>query len=105
VTGLADSNPSSRPIRTPGSNWDATSTAIVCSDIRDERWRQECKIQTGKIPWDCADPNVDHDRKLAVLVEEVGEVGRALIEGDGLRAELVQVAAVAVAWIESLDAA
>ena len=41
----------------------------------------------------------------AVLNEETGEVSRALLQDDrpGLRAELVQCAAVAVAWIESLD--
>ncbi len=41
--------------------------------------------------------------KLAVLTEEVGEVAKALLEHDreGLRDELVQVAAVAVAWLEA----
>ena len=77
----------------------------VCAEIQAERWRQECKVQTGRIPWDCADPAVDDDRKLAVLAEEVGEVARALIEGDGLRAELIQVAAVALAWAESFPEA
>ena len=47
------------------------------------------------------------DRALTILTEEVGEVARAIIEGDGdgLRIELVQVAAVAVAMIEGLDTA
>lgn len=42
--------------------------------------------------------------KLGVLAEELGEVARAVLDGDGdgLRAELAQVAAVAVAWLESL---
>jgi NTP pyrophosphatase (non-canonical NTP hydrolase) len=44
----------------------------------------------------------------AILGEEVGEVHRALLKQDGersgdLRHELVQVAAVAVAWVEALD--
>ena len=41
----------------------------------------------------------------AVLNEETGEVSRALLQEDrpGLRDELVQCAAVAVAWIECLD--
>jgi NTP pyrophosphatase (non-canonical NTP hydrolase) len=51
----------------------------------------------------------DHPIWLAVLTEEVGEVANAIIEHDKtsaeLRAELVQVAAVACAWIEALDAA
>jgi len=39
------------------------------------------------------------------IVEEVGEVARALEDDDSqLRVELVQVAAVAVAWLEALDA-
>lgn len=44
--------------------------------------------------------------KLAVLIEEVGEVGRAIYEKEErarLREELVQVAAVAVAWAETLE--
>lgn len=49
---------------------------------------------------------------LPVLVEEVGEVANAMIETrlgalggyDKMRAELVQVAAMAVAWIDAIDA-
>lgn len=45
--------------------------------------------------------------RLAVLTEEVGEVAKELLEGDGnkvnLRMELIQVAAVAVRWIEALE--
>ena len=48
---------------------------------------------------------------LAVLMEEVGEAAREVLRqrvvGDGdvrrLREELVQVAAVAVQWVEALD--
>ena len=38
----------------------------------------------------------------AILVEEIGEVNKALLTGGDLESELVQVAAVAVAWLESL---
>jgi len=41
--------------------------------------------------------------KLAVLLEEVGEVARNVLEKESPRDELVQVAAVAVAWLEGLD--
>ena len=44
---------------------------------------------------------------LSILGEEIGEVGRALFDSEGdaaLRAELIQVAACALAWIESIDA-
>ncbi len=48
----------------------------------------------------------NHSIWLAVLTEEVGEVANALIEHDRtdahVREELVQVAAVACAWIEAL---
>jgi NTP pyrophosphatase (non-canonical NTP hydrolase) len=50
------------------------------------------------------------EQKLAVLVEEVGEVARELCESraesrspdSNLKTELIQLAAVAVAWSESL---
>ena len=40
---------------------------------------------------------------LAIIVEEIGEVAKALLENDDFTeagAELIQVAAVAVAWLE-----
>lgn len=49
----------------------------------------------------------DDPRFLPILVEGVGEVAKALTEREGraaLRAELVQVAAVAAAWIDAIDA-
>lgn len=50
-------------------------------------------------------PQIGWGAKLAILVEEVGEVATATSRGDAveLRAELIQVAAMAAAWIESLD--
>ncbi|MGC4107907.1 MAG: hypothetical protein QM753_16410 [Thermomicrobiales bacterium] len=44
----------------------------------------------------------------AILGEEVGEVSRAILDdragkGGNLRDELLQVAAVAVAWVECID--
>jgi NTP pyrophosphatase (non-canonical NTP hydrolase) len=69
--------------------------AIVDERLRqDERW--------GGVPG--VDRRDDHTYA-AVLGEEYGEVCRAWLERDtaALRAELVQVAAVACAWIEELD--
>jgi NTP pyrophosphatase (non-canonical NTP hydrolase) len=42
---------------------------------------------------------------LAILHEETGEAARAILEADeeNMRAELIQVAAVAVAWVEDID--
>jgi hypothetical protein len=53
---------------------------------------------------DCSSTDVDWTVKSMVLTEECGEVARAILdlEIDQLREELVQVAAVAVAWLESM---
>lgn len=71
-----------------------------------ERVRQEAKWGGEHAHgWgSCADNGVAPFVKAAVLGEECGEVQRALLDGDraGLAKELVQVAAVAVAWLESL---
>jgi hypothetical protein len=53
-------------------------------------------------------PDMPAVEKLAALVEEVGEVGRAMTyDGDQgvvpLVRELLQVAAVALSWVEALD--
>ena len=95
------------------------ATARILVDVRAERERQEA-IGTAKreagIAWhSCADPDMSggDDKRAAVLGEEFGEVCRAVLESgygtDGagdqaLRDELVQVAAVAVAWAEAIDA-
>ena len=55
---------------------------------------------------DCSSAGVPEAVKVAVLTEEAGEVARAFLDGDraGLQRELVQVAAVAFAWLEGLSA-
>lgn len=79
-------------------------TDVVLCDIGDERERQEELKAAGRFPHTCADDVPDSD-KLVILVEEVGEVARAIQSRDraNLREELVQVAAVACAWVEALD--
>lgn len=64
----------------------------------------ERKRQDEKWGW----PNTglagdDPHKKVSILLEEVGEVANALLEGDqeNLDKELVQVAAVAFAWLEA----
>lgn len=93
--------------------------------ISAERERQEKLKKEGKFAYSAADV-VDEFRKLSILTEEVGEVGRVLNDHydacdkldssddlsrrdysrdeceKQLRDELTQVAAVAVAWLESL---
>jgi hypothetical protein len=75
--------------------------------IRAERRRQAEKWG-GRHPWgvgDCSSLGVADTVKAAVLAEECGEVARAVLDSDpeSLRNELVQVAAVAVAWLEALS--
>lgn len=75
----------------------------VLVDVSNERRRQEQLVEDGKFPWTCANLLAPDAYKLAVLVEEVGEVATALVvDQSNLRLELIQVAAVAVAWAEAL---
>ena len=86
----------------------------VFARIAAERCRQQELLKAGKFTYTCSSPVVDDNRKLRILVEEVGEVAEAierlemskrghLPAKEHLREELVQVAAVAVAWLESLE--
>lgn len=80
-----------------------------------ERDRQDVLKAVGRFQHTCADnPGLADVEKLAVLVEEVGEVAREVLGGaelvhDGtpsqekLRTELVQCAAISLAWIEALS--
>lgn len=72
--------------------------------IRTERERQEALYADGVLPMIASRPECPDGARLAALAEEVGEVGRALLDGGDVRRELVQVAAVAVAWIEGMEA-
>ncbi len=76
------------------------TTEEVYEAIRAERARQDSKFKTQAGEW----KSTAH-RKLTVLMEEVGEIARAILEGDteNLRTEIVQVAAVSVKWLESFD--
>lgn len=76
------------------------ATAIL--DIIEERVRQENLKAAGRFTYTCADSTPTLADKLAILAEEFGEVARAVCEGDkeNLRTELVQVAAVCLAWLE-----
>ena len=70
-----------------------------------ERMRQEQLRAEGRFAHTAADPEMSDTAFLAVLMEEVGEVARAINDGEGakrLKDELVQVAAVCVARLELL---
>ena len=76
-------------------------TEKVVLSVVEERARQNKKWGREPGEW-----RADAGVKLAVLTEEVGEVARALLEGSSiehLRMELIEVAAVAVAWAEDCD--
>ena len=84
----------------------------ICEEILDERARQARLRAEGKFTHTAASPDLPDGYRLTALVEEVGEAAEAVLERNGfigkpkgtdLRKELVQVAAVAVAWIEALD--
>lgn len=83
--------------------------------ITQERERQERLLVERNWKWSMATIGVDDTLKLMPLMEEVGEVAHAIrvkegfaVAGNnhnnhGLQAELIQVAACAVAWLESLE--
>lgn len=77
------------------------SPGEVLALVEQERARQE--VMRKGLPL-ASDPSLAWPLKLAALVEEVGEVARALNDDSPplcLQAELVQVCAVAWAWLES----
>jgi NTP pyrophosphatase (non-canonical NTP hydrolase) len=89
------------------------ASAAVLQDVLVERQRQT--ESWGMTKGDCAQPSTPDTRRLGILMEEVGEVAE-LVNDDGIIGdrprgvvvkemyeELVQVAAVAVAWCEGLS--
>lgn len=95
--------------------WPDGPSGEVAREIYEERLRQEQLKAEGRFKYTCAENGLTLGEKLAVLMEEVGEAARAMSEccgtiGDthfanphaALRKELIQVAAVAMAWVESL---
>lgn len=89
----------------------------VIDNVYLERIRQEKLKLQGKFYWTCADlynnnKPITTAEKLSVLAEEFGEVARLVTETvidsnrynpKELMKELIQVAAVAVAWCEAID--
>jgi len=87
-----------------------SATESVLNEVAKERTRQEMLKVEGRFRHTLADRGMDDGEKLAAICEEVGEVGRALLgnrmlvqDGGDLRKELIQVAALAVAWVESIQ--
>jgi NTP pyrophosphatase (non-canonical NTP hydrolase) len=80
-------------------------------DVSRERVSQDHAKATGRFLYTCADSELSDVQRLAVLAEEFGEVSREVAEEvaghykdlEKLRKELIQTAAVCVAWVESID--
>jgi NTP pyrophosphatase (non-canonical NTP hydrolase) len=107
-----------------GDDMIARDLSLVFVEITDERTRQDAKWggvpglerrddhtyaavlgeEFGEVCKAWLERRDDHTYA-AVLGEEFGEVCKAWLERDtdALRAELIQTAAVAVAWVEELD--
>lgn len=95
----------------------ADPTRGALGAVAEERRRQEAKCAAKRAEgfehWRTpADPLCPDDIRFPILAEELGEVAKELNDargenrppGPNLRVELIHVAAVAVAWIEWLDA-
>lgn len=72
-------------------------------DRQEVKWNRPHRWGHGS----CASTAVPDPVKAMVLTEKVGEVMRAVLDGEDaaeyeLRDELVQVAAVCIAWLEAL---
>lgn len=91
------------------------NTWRVLDDVLKERKRQAWLRDQGRFRYTLADePGLMDSEKFACIAEEVGEVARCVLararivkeapDAEKLRLELVQSAALCVAWIEALDA-
>lgn len=84
-------------------------TVEILDLVASERGNQERLKVEGRFVYSCADLEISHAECLTVLAEEMGECAHEVNEGIGagreidkrrLLKELIQVAAVAVAWAE-----
>jgi hypothetical protein len=87
--------------------------AALIDQIYLERVRQRSLFLSRRITFDCADPEVSGKRKFRVMFEEAGETAQAVDKIEQLdniwtrhhlATELVQLAAIATAWLEALAA-
>jgi hypothetical protein len=89
---------------------DTRKRAEALRYIERERSLQEIRKQDGDFEHTCCDPEMTDEERLACLGEEFGEVSTEILKkaaGDtaamgNLFLELMQVAAVAAAWMEYL---
>lgn len=87
----------------------------ILIEVDSERLCQERLKSEGRFRFTCADNELANAEKLVILVEEIGEVARQVLTQekdclaydtigtrDDLRKELIQVAAIVIAWVEGL---
>lgn len=79
--------------------------ASALSKITRERERQDILKSEGRFEFTAADSECPNHLRLEMLVEEIGEVARAKQNKDNgnLKEELVQTAAICLAWLEYLE--
>lgn len=89
------------------------SMIAILDMVATERGRQEFLKTQGKFAYTCADAEMTHSECMTVLAEEAGEVAHEVNEGIGpdryvdkrrLLKELIETAAVSVAWAEKVHA-
>ncbi len=85
------------------------ATVAILDMVATERGRQELLKSQGRFDYSCADKEITHAECCTILAEEAGEVAHEVNEGIGkdrfidkrrLLKELIETAAVAVAWAE-----
>ena len=77
-------------------------TSLTLAAIQAEALRARCRHAERSV----LSEGMTNGERLAILVEEVGDVARALTLHDdktGLEVELIQLAAVAASWVEALN--
>lgn len=111
---------------TPPMSSQSQKHEIIFAQIVEERARQEQLREIGRFDHTCASLALSEERKLAIVAEEIGEMAKEVTEigftfdrlrrtGDetwkqairhhqtNLRKELIQSAAVLVAWLEAIQ--
>lgn len=86
-------------------NWIVTEArGYVMNLVHIELARQIALKKSGKFTHTCEDLADRPHEALPILLEEFGEVARAMQNGDkeNLQEELVQVAAIAISWVAGL---
>lgn len=88
---------------------DVEKFLLVVGTVRAERKRQQTLKESGRFrhTLDDNDPGYTDLERLACVLEELAEVGKAIlgesghvIDGGDLDKELTQVAALSIAWLE-----